>query len=207
MRRISTGSDETKSAGPVGGIDAVTPTVNHDVMVKPTERSQIVRVGRSPFGPSNDVMWLQAVSTGATVGRTSAVPMEDEATETIGDDPAPTPDPERAAVQSANQLETPSTGNFVEDLGTDFGRPGYLGSRVVDEHSDQGSARTGWAGVLAEGCQSDRPPIPETGSGPIRQRWDLIGDFGEDLLDHTSGVTVQLAPQTPSRLVEIGLHG
>jgi hypothetical protein len=50
------------------GVDGVTPLVDDDVVVVPTQGYEILRIGGSALGPGGDVVDLEPVSAVAGVG-------------------------------------------------------------------------------------------------------------------------------------------
>ena len=82
------GSGEASSLGWRGGVEGEAVTVDHDMVMEPAQRRQVLRVGSATFGPRNHVMRLHATSRDAgRSGAEAAVTMQDEPAQTRRDDP------------------------------------------------------------------------------------------------------------------------
>ena len=113
-RRYESDTPETSRC-----IDSVTPTMNHNMMVKPTKSDQIVGIGRSALRPWLFVMWLQPIATGATFGGTCSITMEDKPPQPRGNHTFPASDREWLSVSRLHQLKTPAASNLFQNLGSD----------------------------------------------------------------------------------------
>jgi hypothetical protein len=107
------------------------------VMMEPTKRCQVIGIGWPAPGPGDDVMRLEAVSAGAPVSGASTVAMQDETAKPVRDDPGATTHGQRTAPGGPDHLEIGRTGNPIENLGVDGGRPADLGAVAVEEDRDQ----------------------------------------------------------------------
>jgi hypothetical protein len=74
MRRVRCGFgwDESAPAWCGVGVDGVAVAVDDDVVVEPAQEGEVVGVVRSAVDSSSDVVGLEAVAAGATVGSSHA---------------------------------------------------------------------------------------------------------------------------------------
>ena len=129
--------DEPDPTGSESIVDAIAKSVNDNVMMKPTEGCQVVRIGDAALGPRDLVVDLEPVPAGTAIGSASSVSVKDEASQPIGNDPAPTTHGEGLPIDGADQFETPGAGRFVQYPGSYRGPSGDLDSLVVDKYRDE----------------------------------------------------------------------
>jgi len=84
-------------------------------MVEPTKGDQVVGICGPALGPGNPMMGLQPVATGATIGRASSIPEEDEAAKFGRDDPGGMSHCQRLIIFDGDLLD----GSITEDLFND----------------------------------------------------------------------------------------
>ena len=81
VRRVSwvTRGHEANATPRRPWIDGESVAVDHNVVVVPTERDEVVGVGPAPFAVGDSVVGLEPVHRLATIGGASAVAVDDEA--------------------------------------------------------------------------------------------------------------------------------
>jgi hypothetical protein len=136
--------------------------VDDDVVMEPTQQSQVRRVVVAAVGTMPDVMHLEAVTGGAAIDRAAAVTPRHQAAQHRRDRPGGIRHRDRTAILQADELDSAFTEDAfqyqrshprsVDDLGTGF-TLGASSQAGVHDHCHQrlptpASIRVGVAGRL-----------------------------------------------------------
>jgi hypothetical protein len=111
--------------------------MDHDVVVKPAKGDEVFRISRPTFRPGDHVVSLESISTRTPLSGASAIAMENESSQAVWDDPAPSPNRQRSAIHGTDQFEAPCARHLVENLGANRGAPRDLDALVIDEDGDE----------------------------------------------------------------------
>ena len=196
------------------GMDVEALLVDGDVMVEPTHRDQVLRIGGAALGPWDLVVDFHPIPRVTPEDLTVApITGQDRPPQGWWDVPCPPPIPHRSAVSGGDRyLGDRITKNRREGLGSDpwscfqpHPSPticfNCLGG--VDEHGHLSLRGFPTGGELVE---SDRFPPRSRTSRPIRQLGQSVCSIGQSPVDDRSGDPVETTPQSPPRLVQRGLH-
>ena len=87
---VDWGLEESPSLGWRVGVDGEALAVDHDVVVEPTQRGEVLRIGTATVDPAGDVVDLEPIPAGAACnGARCTVAVEDESSQAGWDHPAP----------------------------------------------------------------------------------------------------------------------
>jgi hypothetical protein len=165
-RPASVMANEPPALGRTIGIDGEPSPMDHDVMVEPTQRREVLGIGATSLGPGHDVMGLEAITARAAIRGAASVPMENVSAQPGLDDSSGSSEGKGVAAQiSCGELHASGAQGPFQDreadsraaLNGDSGPPPGLGETMgVDVERDQGSGRpgSGWVGV-GEGIDTD----------------------------------------------------
>ena len=180
------GAEESPSLGWRVGVDGEALAVDHDVVVEPAHRRQVLGVGAAAVDPPYDVMHLEAVSAGAARnGACRTVTIKDEAAQLGRDRPGAAPHAQwDTVVGAAGDFDDAVTQDRFDRRSTNP-RPGchpHPGLTIrsccfvrVDEHGQQRCWVLDRGAVTAmEAVDADRPQSVRIPGCPRHRRRRVV---------------------------------